>query len=72
MMTHPLQGGLRTSATIVLAFSLALALAGCGSSGTVVCNAASGSSCPGSEPGPEVLYGFAVLPQLEMERAFVR
>jgi 6-phosphogluconolactonase (cycloisomerase 2 family) len=59
MMIHRLRSNLRSLATIVLPFSLALALAGCGSSGTAVCNASSGRSCPGSAPGPDILYSFA-------------
>jgi 6-phosphogluconolactonase len=59
MTIHRSKGSLRSLARIFLPFSLALALAGCGSSAPVVCNASSGGSCPGATPGPQVLYGFA-------------
>jgi 6-phosphogluconolactonase (cycloisomerase 2 family) len=49
----------RSLSRIVLLFTLALALARCGSSGNVVCNTSDGSNCTASQPGPEVLYGFA-------------
>jgi 6-phosphogluconolactonase (cycloisomerase 2 family) len=48
MIIHRLQGSFQRFSKAVLPFSLALALAGCGSSGKKV-----------SSPGPEVLYGFA-------------
>jgi 6-phosphogluconolactonase (cycloisomerase 2 family) len=57
-MIYRLKGCLWRFAKIVLPFGFALALAGCGSGGSVVCNASSGSGCS-SPPGPEVLYGFA-------------
>jgi 6-phosphogluconolactonase (cycloisomerase 2 family) len=61
MTIHRSKGSLRSRSLsrIVLPFSLALALAGCGSSGDLACNATGGGSCPASPPGPEVLYGFA-------------
>jgi 6-phosphogluconolactonase len=58
MMIHWSNGSIRSLTKIVLPFSLALALAGCGSSATVACDASSGGSCRGSGP-PEVLYGYA-------------
>lgn len=54
-----LWGSLRSLAPIVFPFSLAMALAGCGSSELWFATPGSGSSCLGSAPGPEVLYGFA-------------
>jgi|SRR5271157_1354092 len=58
MMIHRLSGKVRSLSRIVVPFSLALSLAACGSSGNAVCGGASGISCY-SQPGPEVLYGFA-------------
>jgi hypothetical protein len=59
MTFHWSKSSLRNLSKIVLPFSLALALVGCGSSATVVCNGSSVGSCPGSGLGPEVLYGYA-------------
>jgi 6-phosphogluconolactonase len=59
MMSHRWVGSLRSLSRIVLPCGLVLALAGCSSSGNVVCNASSGGTCPGATPGPEVLYGYA-------------
>jgi 6-phosphogluconolactonase (cycloisomerase 2 family) len=59
----------RNFSRIVFSLSLALTLAGCGSSTRpkIVCNGASVSSagCPIS-PGPEVLYGFAATDSLNL------
>jgi 6-phosphogluconolactonase len=52
---------LRGVSGFILPLILMLPLAGCGSSGssgTVVCNASSGSSCTKPGMGPEILYGF--------------
>jgi 6-phosphogluconolactonase len=59
MTIHWSLGSLRSLAKIVLPFSVALALTGCGSSRNMACNASGGSSCSAPVPGPQVLYGFA-------------
>jgi len=65
MTIHRLKVSLRNLSQIALLFSLALALAGCGSSrNNVVCNAANSGSCPDPAPGPEMLYGFAATESL--------
>jgi 6-phosphogluconolactonase len=62
MMTHGVKGNLWRLSRIVVPFSLALALAGCGSSASVLCTAGSGGSCS----SPEVLYGFAATTLLNL------
>ena len=57
-MIYRSKGALRNLSRIVLPLTLILALAGCGSSGPVVCSASSDAPCPSPKPGPEVLYGF--------------
>ncbi len=66
-MGHRSTGSLCSLSRIALPLGLALALAGCGSSGpgNVVCGASNGGSCP-VLPGPEVLYGFAATTQLNL------
>jgi hypothetical protein len=59
MTIHRPMGRCRSLSKIVLPFALALALTGCGSSGSEVCNAVSGRGCSVPKPGLEVLYGFA-------------
>jgi 6-phosphogluconolactonase (cycloisomerase 2 family) len=61
MTIHRSMGSFRSRSLsrIVLLFSLALTLTGCGSNGSAVCNGVGDSACPVSKPGPEILYGFA-------------
>jgi 6-phosphogluconolactonase (cycloisomerase 2 family) len=64
-MSHRSRGSFHGLSRIVILLGLALALAGCGSSGNAVCGGASGISCY-SHAGPEVLYGFAATTQLNL------